>query len=179
MIRVEVLTIVLLCCRLQKDDACMAVYEDVWYRARVTHVKDDDHVDVLFVDYGNSELVPVDDLRPVCRELMELPMQAFHCRLSGIQPLAEGDWDEASSNRFHELVLLEEAKSFQLCSPTVLNDKDGVKFVEGHLVDGETDIASLLVEGGYAQSCCDSMKTPAESGRGETAESLSDGNSPM
>jgi hypothetical protein len=146
---------------LEPGAACMALCEDVWYRARITQIQEDG-INVLFVDYGNSEVVRRDNLRRVCKELMELPVQAFHCKLSGIQPLTGEEWDEASCNRFQELVLLEEAKSFQLRAPKLVKDEDGVKFVEGHLVDGEADVADLLVDGGYAQSSCDITETPAE-----------------
>ena len=62
--------------------ACGAKFsgDGSWYRAKVTAVYPDS-VEVLFVDYGNSEKVVKSDIRNLTEELTELPTQAIHCTL--------------------------------------------------------------------------------------------------
>ena len=41
---------------------------------------------VLYVDFGNKEVVPVADLRVLISDFRTQPIQAFECCLDGIQP---------------------------------------------------------------------------------------------
>lgn len=61
---------------------CVAQFsEDLkWYRARVTSLTDEG-ADVQFVDYGNTEVVPFENIKELTAEFSKLPMQAIHCAL--------------------------------------------------------------------------------------------------
>ena len=45
---------------IKQGTLCAAQYtaDDAWYRARVTQEPGPDSVEVLFVDYGNTEVLP-------------------------------------------------------------------------------------------------------------------------
>lgn len=54
-----------------------------WYRALVEDIISDRVVRVHFVDYGNVEEVPVDNIRHISSSFLELPFQGIKCWLSG------------------------------------------------------------------------------------------------
>ena len=73
-----------------------------WYRAKAVE-EGDGAWKMYFIDYGNTDYVSVDDIRPISDELRRPPNQCFECILSGAQP-AGGEWSEDAINRFEELV---------------------------------------------------------------------------
>lgn len=64
------------------DMACAAKFsiDENWYRAKVTAAYPD-CIEVLFVDYGNTEKVPKSDICELTQELVQLPPQAIECEL--------------------------------------------------------------------------------------------------
>ena len=63
--------------------------DDAWYRARITEMKtqgDTPQAHVIYVDFGNNEILPVSRLRMLRREHAELPMIAVLCALDGALP---------------------------------------------------------------------------------------------
>ncbi|XP_035667114.1 uncharacterized protein LOC118409857 isoform X3 [Branchiostoma floridae] len=68
---------------------CCAKFTDgLWYRAEVVSVENN-QVTVYFVDYGNTETVDSSDVRKLHPELADLPTQAVHCGLSGLEATSE------------------------------------------------------------------------------------------
>ena len=57
-----------------------------YYRARVNHRLDNVTVEVFFIDWGNTEQVPIDQLRLLDSALLRLPPMAFECQLWSIRP---------------------------------------------------------------------------------------------
>ena len=49
---------------------------------------------VLYVDFGNKEIIPVTSLRVLISDFRAQPIQAFECCLDGIQPI-----DQVSQTR--------------------------------------------------------------------------------
>ncbi|XP_027041695.1 tudor domain-containing protein 7-like [Pocillopora damicornis] len=88
------------CCAQFKED-------DAWYRARITEMKtqgDTPQANVIYVDFGNNEILPVSRLRMLRKEHAELPMIAVLCALDGALPTGGGkNWSTASIERFQEL----------------------------------------------------------------------------
>ncbi|XP_054718461.1 RING finger protein 17-like [Uloborus diversus] len=74
--------------------ACCAKYsyDNNWYRCEVTNLGEND-VEVLYVDYGNSETLPVNNLRSPEDFFIEFPVQVHFCKIHGINPSE----DEAST----------------------------------------------------------------------------------
>ena len=68
----------LLCCARYTED-------DLWYRAQVSEVVTDDPLQarVLYVDYGTSEVIGLERMKPFPAELASLPKQAFQCTIIG------------------------------------------------------------------------------------------------
>ena len=67
--------------------------DDQWYRAKVKSVTTPQKVTVVFVDYGNEDVVSVNELRCLTPKLCELPAQAFHCTLLKSPPAKPMDSD--------------------------------------------------------------------------------------
>lgn len=66
------------------SDLCVFLPEDKqWYRAKVLAYSSEERVCVGYLDFGNSEEVAVDHLRPINTALLALPMQAIPCGLAG------------------------------------------------------------------------------------------------
>ena len=62
----------------------MAQYtiDDQWYRAEVIATPGRRNVEVLYVDYGNSEVVPFWRLKKISDKFLILPVQVFDSMLS-------------------------------------------------------------------------------------------------
>ncbi|XP_031410387.1 tudor domain-containing protein 1 isoform X2 [Meleagris gallopavo] len=87
----------------EKGEPCCALFSDDgnWYRALVEDIISDRVVRVHFVDYGNVEEVPVDNIRQISSSFLELPFQGIKCWLSGIKP-AGSKWSPEATKRFHK-----------------------------------------------------------------------------
>lgn len=60
---------------------------NVWSRVEVTDVNcEQQTVSVFFVDWGDMDIVDIGQLRPLVKELIDIPCLAFCCRLGGIYP---------------------------------------------------------------------------------------------
>ena len=74
---------------------CCAQYtvDDLWYRAQVIKVMSHDPLEayVLYVDYGTSEVIGLDRIKPFPGELLSLPKQAFQCAVIGLSESEEQD----------------------------------------------------------------------------------------
>ncbi|XP_057276913.1 tudor domain-containing protein 1 [Pezoporus wallicus] len=63
------------CCAQFTEDSC-------WYRATVVAYASEEAVVAEYIDYGNSEVLPLTKLRPMIPRLMDLPAQAIRCTLA-------------------------------------------------------------------------------------------------
>jgi len=61
--------------------------DNSWYRAVIKRVHSDFEVEVHYVDYGNSEVLLLSDVRQLSRRFFNLPVQAVRCSLDS--PLVE------------------------------------------------------------------------------------------
>ncbi|XP_032398709.1 tudor domain-containing 6 isoform X2 [Etheostoma spectabile] len=90
------------------ETACVARHPDnrMWYRALVIHKHETPDVDVLFVDYGQTETVALSDLRRISPQFLALHGQAFRCSLlNPIDPTsAINEWNEEAIAKFHSFV---------------------------------------------------------------------------
>ncbi|XP_041952266.1 tudor domain-containing 6 isoform X1 [Alosa sapidissima] len=141
------------------EAACVARHPEngMWYRALVIHKHQTPHVDVLFIDYGQTRKVAVQELRPINPPFLKLNGQAFRCSLYNlIHPLSHTshEWDSNATHLFKEFV--NEASSMHItlkCTIyAVMYDMQKVVF---NVVDLETpfqSVCSLLVKKGLALS---------------------------
>nr|XP_042912960.1 RING finger protein 17 [Parasteatoda tepidariorum] len=72
-------------------------YDQNWYRCEVTDLTEDGVV-VLYVDYGNTEVVSPNDLRELESRFIEFPVQVYFCELHGVKPKGV-DWDPSVHER--------------------------------------------------------------------------------
>lgn len=88
--------------------ACIARHPDngMWYRALVIHRHETPHVNVLFVDYGQTETLSLYDLRRIAPEFLSLHGQAFRCCLfNPAEPMsATNEWNAEAIARFLSFV---------------------------------------------------------------------------
>ena len=117
--------------------ACGAKFsgDQSWYRAKVTAVYPDS-VEVLFVDYGNSEKVQKSDTRHLTEDLVDLPAQAIHCTLE----------NSASSTNQLTKKFLELTSDVEI-SMTTVEEQEDITVVRLALSSGENVAEQLgLVE---------------------------------
>ncbi|XP_074640661.1 uncharacterized protein LOC141898581 isoform X2 [Tubulanus polymorphus] len=83
-----------------------------WHRASVIRVDSEvEEIDVYFIDYGNNEVVNVDEIRTPIPEVYSVqPGLAYMCRLNGVQPLASV-WIRRATEQFRSLVLNKTAQA--------------------------------------------------------------------
>ena len=118
---------------LKVNMACGAKFsgDQNWYRSKVTAVYPDS-VEVLFVDYGNSEKVPKSDIRHLTEEVVELPVQALHCTLEN---------SAASTNQLTKKFL--DLVSDVEVSMTVIEEQEDITVVRLSLSGGESIAVKL------------------------------------
>ncbi|KAL1509362.1 hypothetical protein ABEB36_004116 [Hypothenemus hampei] len=65
---------------------CLAIFSEdgLWYRGQITNIEtlNSRVVNILFVDYGNSEVVSITNLKIIPEKLMELPQQSWQANLN-------------------------------------------------------------------------------------------------
>ncbi|XP_069140609.1 uncharacterized protein [Argopecten irradians] len=78
--------------------------ERMWRRGQVSRVdRDSEAVDVLYIDYGDTELVNIDRLCVNQEDFFSYPSQALRCSLAGIIPIAK-TWTSRASKMFQDMV---------------------------------------------------------------------------
>ena len=85
------------------DCLCCAKYSQdfKWYRAVVTKVLCDSEVEVLFVDYGNTDYLRAETVKQLKPELLEFQVQAVKCRLEG----SKENWTVSNVEQFEASVM--------------------------------------------------------------------------
>lgn len=94
-----------------KDDLYVVQYQvdEKWYRARVRSVlpscekTDEEVVDIVYVDYGNTDIIPCTKLRCIPRRFANTPAMALHCSLFGLTP-CNGQWSQEAVKTFATMV---------------------------------------------------------------------------
>jgi len=90
--------------KISKSELYACMYEGEWYRVKVESIKDDD-ISVLYIDYGYTDVVSRDKIRPLLSELKQLPPQAKECFLAYLKvPKPDDDFGEDAAYYFRELV---------------------------------------------------------------------------
>ncbi|NWH74449.1 TDRD6 protein, partial [Piaya cayana] len=147
------------------SSACLAQYseDERWYRALIlSEVPSAEKVEVLYVDYGNRDLVPLTSLRSTDERFLRLEAQAFRCSLysliqpNGQDPLA---WDEEAIQAFQEFVDTSKSHFELKCTVFALasvNNKELFNIVD--LMTPFQSACQFLTERGVARPL--SLQTP-------------------
>ncbi|XP_061666282.1 tudor domain-containing protein 1 isoform X2 [Syngnathoides biaculeatus] len=126
---------------------CCAQYSEdkQWYRAKVLAYSSEKRVCVGYIDFGNSEYVNIDCLRPINSSLLASPMQALPCCLAGIQPVGKS-WPEKC------LLVLQRRLSNRILLVRIEGAHEGKALVT--MVDEDSDpqanVAEMLISAGFA-----------------------------
>ena len=122
-----------------------------WYRAQVVSFDptggDRGSAEVLLVDYGNCESLPLTSIRGLPQGFVTLPKQAITCSLSGVKPAVEEDskWRPEAMEKLKELAMENEFMTATVLSVSEAN------IIEVLLRSGTCeDFSKALVESGFA-----------------------------
>ncbi|KAK7907374.1 hypothetical protein WMY93_015986 [Mugilogobius chulae] len=128
------------------ETACVARHPEngMWYRALVVHKHETSLVDVLFIDYGQTETVNIFDLRKIENDFLTLPGQAFRCSLfNPVDPTsAINDWTDEAIDRFHTFVETA-ANNFVILKCTVYAVMYNEQKIVFNIVNLETPFESI------------------------------------
>ncbi|XP_036074392.1 tudor domain-containing protein 6 isoform X2 [Rousettus aegyptiacus] len=89
--------------------ACLALrtVNGKWSRALISGTQSPEHVKVVFVDYGDEDMVSMKNIYSISEEFLKVKAQAFRCSLYNlIQPTGQNPfiWDEKAIQAFSEFV---------------------------------------------------------------------------
>ncbi|XP_051510328.1 tudor domain-containing 6-like [Myxocyprinus asiaticus] len=129
------------------EAACVARHPEtgIWYRALVIQKHQTPHVDVLFIDYGQTKTVAIQELRKISPTFLKMKGQAFRCSLYNlIHPvsLSTLNWTPEATLQFQEFVDTAASMNVPLkCTIfAVMYDSQRVVF---NVVDLETPFQSI------------------------------------
>ncbi|XP_072393334.1 protein tudor-like isoform X2 [Diabrotica undecimpunctata] len=117
---------------------CCAQYSEdqMWYRSQVTEISEN-LVTVRYIDYGNEESVPIDQLKNIEGEILTvLKPQAIECCLNGYQKMEP---DVVRDGLLEELLL---ENTFTMKVVDMCDKKALVELFD----DSEYNVASLLLD---------------------------------
>ncbi|XP_059212220.1 tudor domain-containing 6 isoform X2 [Centropristis striata] len=128
------------------ETVCVAQHPDngMWYRALIIHKHKISDVDVLFVDYGQTETVSLYDLRKISPQFLDLRGQAFRCSLlNPVDPtFANNEWNEEATSMFHSFVETA-ASNFVILKCTIYAVMYSEQKIVFNVVDLETPFESV------------------------------------
>uniref|UniRef100_A0A8B9YMI1 Tudor domain containing 6 n=1 Tax=Bos mutus grunniens TaxID=30521 RepID=A0A8B9YMI1_BOSMU len=99
--------------------ACLAkrTADGKWSRALITGAQSSEYVNIIFVDYGDKEMVSVKNIYSITEEFLMAKVQAFRCSLYNlIQPMGQNPflWDEKAIQAFIEFIDNAQENSLEL-----------------------------------------------------------------
>ncbi|KAJ1113733.1 hypothetical protein NDU88_001975 [Pleurodeles waltl] len=134
-----------------KGQACIAMYENEWYRAEVIGLPGKREVEVKYIDFGNIEKVNVKKLRKVKDEFLSIPQKGIWCQLAHIEPFMQAaEWSEGAIEEFKKIV---HEKIMSCTVISILQDnKLSVELYDSKSLPGGSTISvnKLLVEDNLA-----------------------------
>ncbi|CAG0883760.1 unnamed protein product [Darwinula stevensoni] len=107
--------------------------DQLWYRVRVKNVINTAEgcqaAEVLYIDYGNSEIIHISEMRVIPRKFVRDPDHAVCCTLHGIEPPNCGQWSEDSIRTF-ALLLDKHGFGYEPLTMVVLGKKGDLHEVD-------------------------------------------------
>ncbi|XP_051002804.1 tudor domain-containing protein 1 isoform X5 [Acomys russatus] len=132
-----------------KGEVCVAKYtvDQTWNRAVIQGVDVlQKKAHVLYIDYGNEEIIPIDRIHQLNRSIDLFPPSAIKCFVAGVTP-AEGEWSQDCAAAVRALVLE------QFCSVTVMDilEEDVLTYAVSVVLESSgKQLEHMLVEMGYS-----------------------------
>ena len=113
---------------------------DCWYRVVVQDMSSANEISVMYVDYGNQEVLPLARIKKLVPKFVSYPMQAIKCALFGID-------DNSVAVEFSDLLL---NKEFHLTAEQAIDDDGSYRVsligIDGTDVVNEASKLGLLVK---------------------------------
>ncbi|XP_034531835.1 ATP-dependent RNA helicase TDRD9 [Notolabrus celidotus] len=134
---------------------CLAPYseaneQNMYYRAKILHIRGNT-VEVFFLDFGNTAVVDISNLKEIPSEILSHPFQAQEFQVIEMRPSAQSiilgnQWSSRARNRFSTLV---KDQSLLVSLYSILH---GVMRVQLHIntETTNTSVLDILVEEGHA-----------------------------
>ncbi|XP_063690237.1 uncharacterized protein LOC134822896 isoform X2 [Bolinopsis microptera] len=95
--------------KVRRGMACVAPYEDVgveqFYRAKIINIDRND-AEVLFIDYGNINLVPLAGLKYLPQACAVVPESYIRCEFDNVSPTEGETWSEGSLRAFEDYLAM-------------------------------------------------------------------------
>jgi len=130
-------------------DICAARFsvDSVWYRALIL-----EHVSsgfrVRYIDFGNSEVVPYGDIRPLPQQFRSFPPLSLTCSLAGVRKPRGQNWSMEAIQQFKSLVV---EKPF-LCRIVYTHGDTNIVELLDPCWGGEQTVAKSLISSGECHS---------------------------
>ncbi|XP_065602669.1 tudor domain-containing protein 1 [Cyrtonyx montezumae] len=133
--------------RPKQGEACCAKFsgDGHWYRALVLEVSQST-VQVLYVDYGNIEILPLSNVLPITGSYLKVPFQTIICSLAGIKKV---EWSPLVLGMFKEMLL----KKYVTITVKGINGDVKLVQVEKQSENSSVNIADKLVMEGLVEYC--------------------------
>ena len=138
----------------RENQPCLAIFEDLWYRAIVLKVLGSD-VGVRYVDYGNTARIAnaIENVRMMPEELSVQPFCAIRAKLAGVAPIRSDEWDNETRAKFKAWA---EYQDFNM----QIESNDRVLTVTLKKAEGGQDVGEYLIANNLAKSLS-KMPVPA------------------
>ncbi|KFP88300.1 Tudor domain-containing protein 1, partial [Apaloderma vittatum] len=144
-------------------EACCARFsgDGHWYRALVLSTSQS-AVKVLYMDYGNTETLPLSKVLPISDSYLELPFQTIICSLAGIE---KAEWSPLLLDKLKEMLL----NKCVTVTGKGTNGNVNLVTVEKPGENGSLNVADKLVMEDLVKSCsAENLPTKHHGDGGET-----------
>ena len=128
---------------------CCAHYsvDSAWYRAVVTDVLSAGEVRVLFIDYGNTDVVSVStDLKQLHQNFHTKPPFVFHCALEGLRQRPAENWSDEVKMRFIELTVTEDEVPAVFSCQFMSRDADTERYLVSLKSADDVDVCGMFAD---------------------------------
>eukprot|EP00002_Diphylleia_rotans_P002819 TRINITY_DN1181_c0_g1_i6.p1 TRINITY_DN1181_c0_g1~~TRINITY_DN1181_c0_g1_i6.p1 ORF type:complete len:883 (+),score=226.48 TRINITY_DN1181_c0_g1_i6:92-2740(+) len=121
-------------------------YDQQWYRGLVKSIPKPNHAEILYVDYGNSEVVPFARIKPLSPKCSTLPHQATEVSLAHIKAPKDEELNEEATKLVEEL-------TYNKVLVACIEEKKADRSITVSLYDPETkaSVSGELVRHGLAK----------------------------
>ncbi|XP_050457964.1 tudor and KH domain-containing protein-like isoform X2 [Cataglyphis hispanica] len=84
--------------------AAKAGYEKKWYRAQVVGTAEDFLYCLFYVDYGETVVLPPEDILELRTDMLAIRVQAVQCSVANMKPYRENFWTSEACDMFSKLL---------------------------------------------------------------------------
>ncbi|XP_012283187.1 RING finger protein 17 isoform X2 [Orussus abietinus] len=156
-----------------KKDSAYAVYsarDNAYCRAKLLEIKSSKEIVVFFYDMGITDTTSMQNIEPLHKKFLDIPMYLFKVRLAGILPCGGSNtWTSHSCEKLSDIIQENQNCKFFISKVTETEDADAIPvelFVKQARTDGPllptkieiNSVNRMLVESGVALPIKDYME---------------------